>query len=71
MNVKLSSREEAVLTWLLEGMSNKEIGIMLGISARTVQKHLTNIYGKLSVTTRGEAAAATLRQFRQRRLDAV
>lgn len=63
---ELSPREEAVLVWLLEGLSNKEIGLMLGISTRTVQKHLTSIYGKLSVSTRGEAVVAVLRWKRQR-----
>jgi len=71
VNVKLSPREEAVLAWLLEGLSNKEIGLMLGISTRTVQKHLTSIYEKLSVSTRGEAVVAVLRWNRQRGIAAM
>jgi DNA-binding CsgD family transcriptional regulator len=36
--------------------SNKEIGVALEISARTVSTHLSNIFAKLAVTSRGELA---------------
>jgi DNA-binding CsgD family transcriptional regulator len=36
--------------------SNKEIGSALGISARTASTHLSNIFSKLGVTSRGELA---------------
>jgi DNA-binding NarL/FixJ family response regulator len=55
MGHELSSREKAVLGWLLKGFSNKEIGQALCISPRTVQKHLQRIYQHLGVQTRAEA----------------
>ncbi|BFU89452.1 MAG: hypothetical protein NTAFB01_06390 [Nitrospira sp.] len=55
MSNGLSSREKAVLGWLLKGFSNKEIGQALGISPRTVQEHLQRVYQHLGVNTRAEA----------------
>ncbi|MDH5625981.1 MAG: helix-turn-helix transcriptional regulator [Nitrospira sp.] len=51
----LSEREQAVLRWLKQGLSNKEIGLALSISPRTVQKHLQRVYQHLGVQTRAEA----------------
>src|SRR5262245_40362097 len=51
----LSKRESEVLSWLQRGISNKEIAIALGISPRTIQKHLQRIYLQLDVHTRAEA----------------
>lgn len=51
----LTEREVEVLALLCEGKSNKEIAKCLILSARTVQVHLSNIYGKLGVSTRTEA----------------
>jgi NarL family two-component system response regulator LiaR len=39
-----------------QGLSNRAIGLELGISDRTVQGHLANLFGKLGVATRTEAA---------------
>lgn len=55
MGTELTPRELMVLTLLREGKSNKEIGASLGISTRTVQKHLQRIYSHLRVKTRAEA----------------
>lgn len=52
----LSGRECEVLTLVAEGRSNREIGERLFISDRTVGRHLTNIYNKLGVTSRTQAA---------------
>jgi DNA-binding NarL/FixJ family response regulator len=52
----LSRRECEVLTLVAEGRSNREIGEQLFISDRTVGRHLTNIYNKLGVTSRTQAA---------------
>jgi DNA-binding NarL/FixJ family response regulator len=52
-----------VLTLVADGRSNREIGATLFISDRTVARHLTNIYNKLGVTSRTQAAryAMTIR----------
>lgn len=51
----LSKREGDVLSCLQKGLSNKEIGLVLGISPRTVQKHLQRVYQRLGVESRVEA----------------
>jgi DNA-binding NarL/FixJ family response regulator len=51
-----SEREMDVLRLAARGFSNRAIGRELGISDRTVQGHLANLFGKLGVTTRTEAA---------------
>lgn len=50
----LSRREKDVVCLLLEGKSNKQIALSLGISERTVEFHLKNIYIKMNVTSRVE-----------------
>lgn len=52
----LSDRERQIAKLVAEGMQNKEIGAELNISARTVETHLTSIYGKLGVSSRLELA---------------
>jgi DNA-binding CsgD family transcriptional regulator len=51
---RLSKREWEVLTLLLQGKSNKLIASSLGISKRTVEFHLKNIYAKFEVNSRIE-----------------
>jgi DNA-binding NarL/FixJ family response regulator len=58
----LTDRELEVLRLTARGRTNKEIGRELGISARTVQGHLANIYGKLGVYSRTEAVTVALRR---------
>jgi DNA-binding CsgD family transcriptional regulator len=53
----LSPREAQVLDWVAQGKTNKEIGVILDLSPRTVQKHLEHIYRKIYVETRTAAAA--------------
>jgi DNA-binding CsgD family transcriptional regulator len=50
-----SEREKDVVRLLLQGKSNKQIALDLGISNRTVEYHLSNIYSKLGVSSRSEA----------------
>lgn len=53
----LSAREAEVLNWLAAGKTNRDIAQILGISPRTVNKHLERIYVKLGVETRAAATA--------------
>lgn len=58
----LSDRELDVLRGVAKGWTNREIGQKLGISDRTVQGHLANIFGKLHVASRTEAVTVALQQ---------
>jgi DNA-binding CsgD family transcriptional regulator len=51
----LSERQVDVLRCMSEGASSAEVGVSLGISRRTVEKHLQNIYAQLDVTSRTQA----------------
>lgn len=57
----LSEREVGVLKLAARGMANRQIASELGISDRTVQGHLGNIYDKLHVSSRTEAVLAAVR----------
>ena len=52
----LTQRESEVLLWIAKGKANRDIGEILGLSARTVNKHLEQIYVKLGVENRASAA---------------
>jgi LuxR family transcriptional regulator of csgAB operon len=54
--VELTLREQEVLQFLIEGMSNCEIGDTLCVSLSTVETHLHHIYRKLGVKNRMQAA---------------
>jgi DNA-binding NarL/FixJ family response regulator len=54
--VALSERESVVLEAVARGLSNREIGRELWISEQTVKFHLRNLYRKLGVSSRTEAA---------------
>lgn len=53
----LSAQERKVLALLAEGRTNKEIGVDLGLSDNTVKNYLVNVYGKLNIKRRSQAAA--------------
>ena len=53
----LTTREREVLSWLSKGKTNRDIAQILGLSPRTVDKHLEQIYAKLGVENRTAAAA--------------
>jgi LuxR family maltose regulon positive regulatory protein len=53
----LSARELEILQLVAAGVSNTEIAEQLVILVNTVKKHVTNIFGKLAVTTRTQAVA--------------
>ncbi len=52
----LTDRETEVLHLVRDGLANKQIGRRLGITERTVKAHLTNIFQRLAVTDRTQAA---------------
>ena len=56
-NVALTPRETEVLSWLAKGKTNRDIADILGMSHRTVNKHLEHVFEKLGVETRSAAAA--------------
>jgi DNA-binding response OmpR family regulator len=60
-SLSLTSRESEVLLWISRGKSNREIGEILTISPRTVNKHLEQIFVKLGVENRASAAARAVR----------
>lgn len=53
---RLTKREKDVLEEVVRGKTNQEIGVALGISVKTVEKHLESIFRKLEVESRVEAA---------------
>jgi len=55
-NIDLSEREREILSLVARGSSNKEIALQLAISTNTVKVHLKNIFGKIGVRSRTEAA---------------
>ncbi|MEJ8573957.1 response regulator transcription factor [Microbaculum marinum] len=57
----LTVREAEVLLWIGRGKSNRDIGEILGLSPRTVNKHLEQIYTKLGVENRASAAVLAIR----------
>jgi transcriptional regulator EpsA len=59
-SASISEREEQVLAWVREGMSNQEIGVQLGISPLTVKNHVQKILRKLGATNRAQAVARAM-----------
>ena len=50
-----------MLLWIARGKSNRDIGEILSLSPRTVNKHLEQVYAKLGVENRASAAALAVR----------
>jgi DNA-binding NarL/FixJ family response regulator len=61
----LTTREGEVLAWLAKGKTNRDIAQILGLSPRTVDKHLEQIYAKLGVENRTAAAAVATNASRR------
>jgi DNA-binding NarL/FixJ family response regulator len=57
---RLTPREQEVLSLLAQGLGNAAIARKLVVTKRTVQNHVSNIYGKLGVTSRTEAALVAI-----------
>ena len=62
----LTAREGEVLSWLSKGKTNRDIAQILGLSPRTVDKHLEQIYAKLGVENRTAAAAIAVNASHRR-----
>ena len=60
--MNISNRELVVLAQVAAGLSNKQIGKLLGISQKTVRNHLSRIFGKLDAGNRTEAVMNAMRQ---------
>ena len=60
--VTLTRREQEVLQLVAHGLSNQAIATELSVSPRTVQSHLTQVFGKLQVGSRTEAVTVGLRK---------
>src|SRR5215216_235066 len=58
----LTPRELDVLKWVVKGKTNQEIGVELGISQKTVEKHLESVFSKLKVSSRVEAAVLAVQE---------
>jgi DNA-binding NarL/FixJ family response regulator len=58
----LTPRETEVLRLMTEGLSNREIASVLGISEHTVKFHITSIFGKLGSASRTEAVTEGIRR---------
>lgn len=52
----LTAREAEVLLWLSHGKTNRDIADILSVSARTVNKHLEQVFHKMGVDNRTSAA---------------
>jgi DNA-binding NarL/FixJ family response regulator len=62
VEVPLTQRESEVLRQLAHGLTNKEIGLALGISYETVKEHVQHILRKIGVTDRTQAAVWAVRK---------
>ena len=58
----LTGREMDVLRLVVEGKTNQEIALALGISDKTVEKHMEGVFAKLGVASRVEAAVHAIRE---------
>jgi DNA-binding CsgD family transcriptional regulator len=62
-SARLTPRESQVLQWVAAGKTDRDIAQIVGISPRTVHKHLQHVYTKLGVETRTAAAMRLLRSW--------
>jgi len=60
---RLTVREAEVLYWVIYGKTNRDMGDILGISHRTIDRHMENLFEKLGVETRTAAAAVAMRRL--------
>lgn len=61
----LSPQEKRVLALIAEGCTNKEVGVKLGLSEKTVKNYLSTVFEKLHVSRRAEAAVIYAQEQRR------
>jgi CheY-like chemotaxis protein/DNA-binding CsgD family transcriptional regulator len=61
-SLSLTFREAEILMWISRGKTNKEMGLILGTSPRTINKHLEHIFEKLGVVTRAAAVSMAMQK---------
>jgi DNA-binding NarL/FixJ family response regulator len=61
--LRLTAREAEVLYWVVQGKTNRDIADILGMSPRTVNKHLEHVFEKLGVETRTAAASVAMQRL--------
>jgi DNA-binding NarL/FixJ family response regulator len=61
--LQLTAREAEILHWVVQGKTNPEIGVILGIQLTTVKKHLESIFAKLGVENRTAAVTLALEKL--------
>ena len=61
--LSLTPREAEILSWVVQGKTNPEIGIILGIQLTTVKKHLESTFAKLGVENRTGAVTLALEKI--------
>jgi DNA-binding CsgD family transcriptional regulator len=57
----LTGRERQIIRYVANGHTNTRIGQLLGVSDKTVNRHLANVYAKLGARDRANAVALSLR----------
>jgi CheY-like chemotaxis protein len=62
----LTPKEAEILMWIARGKTNRDVGLILGSSPRTINKHLEHIFEKLGVGTRAAAVAVAVDRLRLR-----
>lgn len=60
-----TDKELEVIQPLLQGKSNQQIALELGVSTRAVEHHLTHIYAKLGVCARTEAVIKLMHLYKK------
>ena len=63
VTASLTPRETEVLSWVAKGKTNRDVADILGMSPRTVNKHLEHVFEKLGVETRAAAASVASREL--------
>lgn len=62
---KLTERDKAVLRYILQGLSNREIADRMDLSEAAVKASIRQVFGKLRVRTRSQAVKVALEQYRE------